>query len=736
MSWIDQQLRNRAKVDQEAFRLAFEGMAGIVMDKIPGEPDEARQARTAMEEILKFFGFTADELPEDIADFNDQLDYLLRPTGIMRRMVRLEKGWQKDSVGPLLAETADGRPLALLPDRLGGYYYFDRNQGKRVHLNKKRATELKGEALCFYRPLALKKLSIKDLVWFIIRTLNAADILHIVLATLAVTLVSLILPYTNDILFSTVLESGQVSLLLAAFNLLVGALLARVILAIVKNLIMSRIQTKMSLAVEAASMMRVLSLPATFFRRYASGELASRVQTINSLCFMLVDAVLGTGLTSLFSLTYMAQVFRYAPALVIPALSIILLTFAVTVGAVFFQMRIAKAQMEAAAVEGGRIYALFSAVQKIKLSGAERRSFAQWASSYTDMARLSYRPPFFLQITGVITLSVSLIGTIVLYYSAVTSGVGPSDYMAFTAAYGLFSGAFIALAGNASTVARIKSTLEIAEPILKALPETRPDKKILPHISGNLEVSNISFRYTEDMPYVLDNLSLKIRAGQYLAIVGPTGCGKSTLVRLLLGFETPEKGAIYYDGHDISMVDLGSLRRNIGCVIQNGKLFQGSIYSNIVVTAPWLGLKEAEEAAELAGMTEDIQQMPMGMHTIISEGSGGISGGQKQRLLIARAVAPKPRLLILDEATSALDNITQKRVSDALAALRCTRIVIAHRLSTIKQCDRIIVLDQGGIAEDGTYEELIARKGFFAELVARQQIAHEESVRPATEEDK
>ena len=373
MGWIDQQLKNRAKADQEAFRQAFDGMAGVVMDKTPGEPDENRQTKNAIDDILKFFGFTAEELPENITDLNDQLDYLLRPTGIMRRMVRLEKGWQKDSVGPLLAQTAEGMPLALLPDRLGGYYYIDPSQGKRIHISTKRAAGLAEEALCFYRPLPLKKLSIKDLIFFIIRTLNAADIIYIVLATLAVTLVSLILPYVNNILFSTVLESGDYSLLLAAVNLLLGATIVRVILGIVRNMVMSRIQTKMSLAVEAASMMRVLSLPASFFRHYASGELASRVQTINSLCSMLVDAVLGTGLSSIFSFTYITQIFRYAPALVIPALFIILLTFAVTVVAVFFQMHIAKAQMEAAAVEGGRIYSLFPLFKRSsfrELSGA------------------------------------------------------------------------------------------------------------------------------------------------------------------------------------------------------------------------------------------------------------------------------------------------------------------------------------------------------------------------------
>jgi ABC-type bacteriocin/lantibiotic exporter with double-glycine peptidase domain len=224
------------------------------------------------------------------------------------------------------------------------------------------------------------------------------------------------------------------------------------------------------------------------------------------------------------------------------------------------------------------------------------------------------------------------------------------------------------------------------------------------------------------MPVILDGLSFKIRPGQYVAIVGKTGCGKSTLMRILLGFETPNKGAVYYDGQDISKIDLKSLRRKIGVVMQNGKLFSGDIYSNIVISAPQLTMDDAWKAAELAGIADDIRKMPMEMNTMISEGSGGISGGQRQRLMIARAIAPKPKILMFDEATSALDNITQKKVSESLDALKCTRIVIAHRLSTIMQCDRILVLDKGKIIEDGSYEELIAKNGFFADLVARQQL--------------
>lgn len=224
------------------------------------------------------------------------------------------------------------------------------------------------------------------------------------------------------------------------------------------------------------------------------------------------------------------------------------------------------------------------------------------------------------------------------------------------------------------------------------------------------------------MPNVIDDLTLKIRPGQYVAIVGRTGCAKSTLVRLLLSFEKPQKGAIYYDGRDMQSLDPKSLRHNIGTVMQNGKLLQGSLFENISISAPELTPDEAWEAAELAGIADDIREMPMGMQTMISEGSGGISGGQKQRLMIARAIASKPKILILDEVTSALDNITQKKIADSLDTLKCTRIVIAHRLSTIRHCDRIIVLDGGRIVEDGTYKQLIRQGGFFAEPVERQRV--------------
>ena len=478
----------------------------------------------------------------------------------------------------------------------------------------------------------------------------------------------------------------------------------------------------MELAVESAVMMRVLSLPVDFFKQFSAGELSSRVNYIGQLCSIMLNTIFTTGLTAVFSLVYIGQVFAYAPALAAPAIVITLLTVGFSLASALMQMRISEKQMREAGKENGMVYALLGGVAKIKNAGAEKRAFAKWSRQYTKAARYLYQPPMFLRLNNVITTAISLFGTIVIYYAAIRSSVAMADYMAFSSAYGMVSGAFTALAGIVISISQIQPMLKLVQPILEAEPEVDLNRQVVTRLRGGIELSNVSFRYNDSMPYVLDDLSLKIRPGQYVAIVGKTGCGKSTLMRILLGFEKPQKGAVYYDGRDISTMDLKSLRRKIGVVMQSGSLFQGDIYSNITISAPQLTLEQAWEAAEMAGMAEDIRRMPMGMNTLISEGQGGISGGQRQRLMIARAIAPKPKILMFDEATSALDNITQKTVSESLDSLKCTRIVIAHRLSTIRHCDRIIVLDKGKIVEDGTYEELLKRNGYFSELVKRQRV--------------
>ena len=723
MGWFEEQIKLRSEKDGEALDEALKNVSAMIEGKKRRSfSDDREKIKSALDEILAYYGVRPRDIPHDVKEVDDQIEYSCRQSGIMYRSVKLEKGWYRDAAGAMLGRLKSGEVVALLPDKLGRYGFFNPNTQKRVKLNRKTQELFEEDAYCFYKPFPLKKIGIRDLIKYIFSTIDVSVIVYIVAITLFATLVGMITPKITKILFSDVLESKSLQLLLSVACFYVCTSLSLLLIRGIKSLLMNRVSIQMDVSVQAATMARVLSLPPNFFKNYSSGEITSRAQSVNSLCTTLVQTFLSTGLTSLFSLLYITQVFVYAKELVVPALCVTIATLVFSVVSSLVQMKISEKQMELSGKMSGLTYQIITGVQKIKLSGSEKRVFARWLNHYSEEAKLTYNPPKFLLFNGVISTAISLVGTIVMYFFAVQSNVSVADYTAFNSAYGMLSGALMSVAGIALTAARIKPVFEMAKPIMNAEPEISEGKQTVTKISGGIELSHVSFRYDVNSPLVVDDLSLKIRPGQYVAVVGKTGCGKSTLLRLLLGFEKPQKGAIYYDGRDIETVDLRSLRKKIGVVTQNGKLFQGDIYSNIVISAPYLSVDDAWKAAEVADIAEDIRKMPMGMHTVISEGAGGISGGQRQRLMIARAVAPNPKILMFDEATSALDNITQKKVSEALDGLKCTRIVIAHRLSTIKQCDRIIVLDGGKIAEDGTYDELLAKKGYFYELVERQRL--------------
>ncbi|MBQ6595017.1 MAG: ATP-binding cassette domain-containing protein [Clostridia bacterium] len=727
MGWFDEQIEYRKRHERELLSDSFENLSRSITGRrtISHLKDEA-DVTDAVSDLMRHLGLKEKEAPAKIHGLEDRLDFLLSSTGVLYREVQLRRGWHRDAMGPMITSLkADGTVVAVLPSNLGGYEFTDPESGKKLRINASVEKRFSDEALCFYRPLPMRSIGVKDLFIYMKDCLTPRDLAGFAVAALAITLVGMLSPRLNYILMGPVIENGSAQLLAAVMSFLFFATVGRVLLSIIRTLLLERIRGKLKLSVSAATMMRILQLPATFFKEYSSGELNQYIGYMDDLCETLVESLLSTGVTGVFSLVYLTQVFAFAPSLVWPSLIVTLLSVAISLGSASVQMRLSRERMALTAKERGLVYSLITGIQKIRLSGAENRAFIKWSDLFTKIARVTYAPTF-VSLGTVLNTAVTLTGTAIMYFIAVSSGVTVAEYFAFNSAYAYISSAFGSLAGMALALASIRPSLQLLKPLLDAKPEQTEGLETVTRLSGSIEISHVTFGYDPDSRPLFEDLNITIPARQYVAIVGRSGCGKSTLMRLLLGFEKPSRGAIYYDRRDLQKLDMRSVRRQIGTVMQDGKLFSGSIFENIVIAAPTLKMEDAWAAAEVSGIADDIREKPMGMHTMLQEGGGGMSGGQRQRLMIARAVAAKPRILMFDEATSALDNITQRKVSEALDNMKCTRIVIAHRLSTIRHCDRILVLDGGRIAEDGTYEELIEKNGIFADLVARQRLSEED----------
>lgn len=725
MRWLESQIDARARLDAELTERAYAKLAGSVTDAESAprfEVDDLEQVEGAVRSCLAYNGLEAGDVPDSVRDIDERIDWLCRPSGTMHRTVNLEKGWQRQAFGALLGKLDTGEVIALLPRGLHGYCYKEPGTGRKVKVTKDVASHIQAEAVFFYKPLPAHSLRVRDLFTFIVRVFSRSDYTMIVIMAVVAALIGLVPPWANKIAFGMVVPSGDASLVIPIAGLLVGTAVSTVLISASRNLVMARLSTKLGVTIEAAAFGRILLLPPSFFKKYASGDLASRIFSLSSLAQNIASMSLGVGLTSLLSLVYVIQIGYYAPNLAVPALLVILAQAALTIISTILTVRYETTAMKASAKLSGVVTALLNGIQKIKLSGAEDRAFAKWADGYSEYARAQYNRPTIVRALPALVALIGLLGTILIYFLAGTAHTSIADYMAFNTAFGQVTAAIMALAGSAAQAAQIHPMAGLVAPILEAEPETSEEKPSVTELNGSISVSDVSFRYEEGTPYVLNDLSFEIRSGEYVAIVGKSGCGKSTIMRLLLGFEKPETGMIFYGPHDVTKVDLRSLRQHIGVVMQDGKLFMGDLASNITISTPQATLDDAWEAAEIAGIADDIRKMPMGMQTIVTEGGGGVSGGQRQRIMIARAICGKRKILMLDEATSALDNKTQKHVADSLATLKCTRIVVAHRLSTVRHCDRILVVDEGRIAEEGTYEELIAKGGIFAELVERQRL--------------
>jgi NHLM bacteriocin system ABC transporter ATP-binding protein len=653
----------------------------------------------------------------------DPLRAILTASRLRARKVALRDDWWRHDHGPLLGYAGEGqRPVALLPSAQG-YRLSDAGAGGARLVSAVEAATLAPFAFTFYRPFPDAALAVKDIVQFGLQGCRG-DIVLILVVGVASALLGLLPPMATGRLFDSVIPGAHRGQLVQLTLLLLACAFGAALFNLARSLALLRIEQRMGSAVQAAVWDRLLALPLSFFRPYTAGDLGTRAMAIDAIRQMVSGSTVSAAMGGILSLTSFALMFYYSTALAGWALALIVTALAVTAIGTLLQMEHQRTAIELQAKTSGLVLQLLSSIGKLKVAGAEVHAFGLWARRFAAQRRAQFQVRNLSRWVAAFNAAFPVIASMVLFAVGLPKLTGPEPlptghFLAFLAAFSSCSGGLLGTLTALMGLMKAVPLFEQARPILQTRTEVNVGKADPGALSGDIEMQHAVFRYQADGPVVLKDVSLRAEPGEFIALVGPSGSGKSTVLRLLFGFETLESGSIYYDGQDLDGLDIQAVRRQIGVVLQSGRLIAGDIFSNIAASGP-ISLEEAWEAARMAGVADDIRAMPMGMHTVVSQGGGTLSGGQRQRILIARAIATGPRLLFFDEATSALDNRTQAVVSASLERLRATRIVVAHRLSTIAKADRIYVLDQGRIVQVGTYSELMAQKGTFADIASRQ----------------
>ncbi|CAK0780446.1 ABC transporter [Gammaproteobacteria bacterium] len=656
----------------------------------------------------------------------DVLGDIVEASRVRHRRVALKGSWWNKDSGHLLGFLEEGkRPVALLKSATG-YIQYDPVSGTALPVTAEVAASLQPFAFCFYRSFGNTLVNLGEMIRFGVHG-HARDLRRLVTMGIVIGLLGLITPLSTGILFDTVIPGADKSQLAHLTLALLAGAFATAMFEVTRGFTLLRIVGQMDASIQSAMWDRLLRLPAPFFREYLAGDLATRANGISTIRQTLWGNTLYTLLSAVFAIFNLFLLFYYSLPLALLGIVLVAIAILFSFFTSLLRLRYQRKLADIGGQVSGLVFQLLGSIAKLRASGAESRAFYNWAQLYARQQEQQFKAKMVGSATDVFNSVFPILGSMALFF--VIAFVLDKDqifstgtFLAFNAAFGGFLSAMLSATTALTRVLGIIPIYERMKPILQTLPEITDRKAHPGQLSGDIEIDHLSFSYTPEGPQILKDISLHIKPGEFVALVGSSGSGKSTLLRLLLGFESPTSGSIYYDRQDLSGIDLGALRRQLGVVLQNGRLLSGDIFTNIIGSATQLTLDDAWEAATQAGIASDIRDMPMGMHTLVSDGGGTLSGGQSQRLLIARAIVNRPRILFFDEATSALDNRAQEMVSTSLENLRATRIVIAHRLSTILNADRIYVMDGGELVQTGTYQELIEREGLFADLARRQLV--------------
>lgn len=635
------------------------------------------------------------------------------------REVVLQPKWYRNDCGVIIG-SCQGKQVACYRKKGKRYVLYD--GAKERPLTDALARTIEPKAYSVGRALPKTKLTGRQLFRFCKKSVPRRALTGVLLLGLAGTLIGILEPTLNQKIYDEYIALGDFDMVVQLCALIGSFMLGNVFFTVVKRLTEFTISCHVNYDLQNAVYWRIFQLPESFFRRYDSGDLAQRLSQAGANAGKLTTEIVGTGFSVIFSLFYLWRMIKYSGKLTLWAF---LMTAVFTLLTLLLQMRSLRYEAREAEADGqavSRLYQYLGGVDKIRMAGAEERAILEYLTPFTEVQRCNIREGRLTTLSECFRDVATYLFSMVLYLVIVkkNQSISIGSFMAFNSAFGVFSSSLMQLVGSVMTVYRMKPAYQRLKPVMDQIPEDSGQKQVIQSLDGNVEMEHVSFSYSQETGSVLHDVSFRVEPGEYVAVVGPSGCGKSTMLKLLLGFEQPTQGKVRYDGRDLQGLDAHSLRRRLGVVLQDGKLIAGSIYDNITITSSKATMKEVNAVIEAVGLKPDIDQMPMGIQTVLSESGNTISGGQQQRILIARAIMNHPQVLYFDEATSALDNLTQAKVCQSLDAMHVTRIVIAHRLSTVRNCDRILVMNNGVIEEEGNFEALMEKRGLFYRMAQRQ----------------
>ncbi|MEV6567786.1 NHLP bacteriocin export ABC transporter permease/ATPase subunit [Streptomyces kronopolitis] len=673
--------------------------------------------------VAEAAGMTLTEPPKGGA-VNDRISPVERiavSSRVRTRAVRLQGRWWRTNTGPLVGHRAkSGAPVALLWRR-GRYEAVNPASGMRMRIGKDNAEELEARAVMFYRPLPERPMTMWRLMRFSLRG-TRTDVRNLALGGLVTVALGALVPLATGRVLGVYVPSAQRSLIVQVALAVVVTSVVSAAFMLLQNLTVLRMEGRIESALQPAVWDRLLRLPTKFFTERSTGELASAAMGISSIRRVLS----GVGPVAVQSLTIGAMNLVMLLCFSVP-LALAAIAMLLVIGAVFLAMGLWELRWQRRLVKLGnklnnQAFQTLRGLPKLRVAAAESFAYAAWAREFAHTRELQQRAGRIKNLTTVLNAVYLPLCSLIMFMllaGPARGSMSAGSFLTFNTSVTMLLTSVTQITGAFVQTAAALPMFEQVKPVLDEKPEVRGASAQPGALTGAIEAKKLSFRYTDDGPLVLDDVSLRIRPGEFVAVVGPSGCGKSTLLRLLIGFDKPTSGSVLYDGQDLSALDQAAVRRQCGVVLQNAQPLTGSLL-DCICGAEAFTQEEAWAAAEMAGLAEDIKRMPMGLHTMIS-GGAAISGGQRQRLMIAQALVRRPRMLFFDEATSALDNETQRIVSDSTRKLSASRLVIAHRLTTVMDADRVIVMADGRIVEQGPPAELLAdTSGALHDLVRRQ----------------